>query len=188
MHFHTVHGLTVWCQTQRNGSTPAVEVEDNLMTLESCGSLHERVQPFHLDRIYLKKCLRFNPEQPCTNTFMHHLGSRNVACGAIEQLGSLPRLHVQEQPSDQIMQAVPELTLQRLREGGPHKNRHQHIPRTLADLHLHLMQHALQGGLCYSQRAHTRQHRIGTRVIEQAARHIQDLHLMPGHESQSSTR
>src|SRR5438093_13185508 len=107
MHFHTVHGLTVRCQTQRNGPTPAVEVEDNLMTLERSGSVHERVQPFHLDRIHLKKRLRLNTEQPCTNTLMHHLSARNVARGAIEQLGSLPRLHVQEQPSDQIMQALP---------------------------------------------------------------------------------
>ena len=80
------------------------------------------------------------------------------------------------------------LTLQRLREGGPHKDRHQHIPRTLADLHLHLVQHALQSGLRCSQRAQTRQYHIGTRIIEQAVRHIQDLRLMPGHESQSATR
>src|SRR5262245_6663030 len=43
MHFHAVYGLTGRCQTQRNGPTPTVEVEDNLMPLESSRSLHERV-------------------------------------------------------------------------------------------------------------------------------------------------
>src|SRR5262245_32133531 len=132
MHFHAVHGLTVRCQTQRDGATPAVQVEDNLMTLESSGSLYERVQSFHLDRIHLKKRLRFNPEQPWADTFMYYLGSRNVACGAIEQLGSLARFYVQEQTGYHIMQALPELTLQRCSEGSPHKDRHQHIPCTLA--------------------------------------------------------
>src|SRR4029450_3585975 len=99
MHFYAVHGLTVRCQTQRNGATPAVQVEDNLMTLESSGSLYERGQPFHLAPIPLKTPLRFNPEHPRANPFMHYLGSRNVARGAIEQLGSLPRFYVQEQTS-----------------------------------------------------------------------------------------
>src|SRR5205085_610390 len=89
MHFHAVHGRTIRRQTQRNGPTSAVEVEDNLMPLESSGGLHERVQLFHLHCIHLKKCLRLDTEQPWTNTLVHHLGSRNVARGAIEQLGSL---------------------------------------------------------------------------------------------------
>src|SRR5262245_64973837 len=107
MHFYTVHGLTVWRQTQRNGPTSAVEVEDDLMALQSGGGLYERVQPLHLDRIYLKKRLRFNPEQPWTNTFIHHLDTCDMARGALKQLRSLPCLHVQEQASYQIMQAIP---------------------------------------------------------------------------------
>jgi hypothetical protein len=81
------------------------------------------------------------------------------------------------------MQAFPELTLLRYSEGGPYKNRHQHIPRTLADLHLHLVQHTLEGWFCGSQRPYTRQHCIGTWIIKQAVRHIQELRFMPCHQS-----
>src|SRR5262249_61084821 len=105
------HRGTVWRQGQGNSAPPAIQVKNDFIPLERCCLAYQGIQSFHLQRVHLKKRLRFDTEQPWANALMDDLRSGNVGGRAIEYLWSLTCLDVHIEAGHQVVQAVPQLVL-----------------------------------------------------------------------------